>query len=242
VADSLLPDDNHASNEREAILAKWKDKPAEELLNAKVESDLYIKTLTSRLDDLKNDYLRMKESQTASDDLKTLIDQLKQGKESSGQITPTPGETGPTAIKPEDIETLVRAEIQKNTLISKQEANFNAIQNKLKEVFGANYANAYQSKLESLGLSKEFADNLAKTHPSVFIKTFDLEAKPVSSVAPPRSSSMNTNYQSSGQVRDWNYYQELKKANPKLYLDPKIAVQMHNDAMELGERFGMPQD
>jgi hypothetical protein len=29
----------------------------------------------------------------------------------------------------------------------------------------------------------------------------------------------------------------MKKTNPKLYLDPKIAVQMHNDAIELGDAF-----
>jgi hypothetical protein len=245
MADSLLPDDNHSSQDREAILSKWKDKPTDELLNAKVESDLYIKTLTARLDDLKNDYLKIKETQTASDDLKALIDQMKKERENPGQNR-APAENGPTAINPEEMLAQVRKEvadeIARNTRVSTERDNFNLIQNKLKEVYGANYAEAYTHKLESLGLSKEFADNLAKTHPSVFIKTFELEAKPVTSTAPPRSNQMTTNYKPQGQVRDWNYYQEMKKSNPRLYLDPKIAVQMHNDAIELGDRFGMPQD
>jgi hypothetical protein len=42
--------------------------------------------------------------------------------------------------------------------------------------------------------------------------------------------------------RTWAYYQELKKTNPKLYLDPKIAAQMDKDAIALGDAFGMPNE
>jgi hypothetical protein len=42
--------------------------------------------------------------------------------------------------------------------------------------------------------------------------------------------------------RTWAYYQELKKTNPKLYLDPKISVQMDKDAIALGDAFGLPND
>lgn len=37
--------------------------------------------------------------------------------------------------------------------------------------------------------------------------------------------------------RTWDHYAELKKTNPKLYLDPKISKQMHDDALALGEGF-----
>lgn len=38
-------------------------------------------------------------------------------------------------------------------------------------------------------------------------------------------------------TRTESYYKQLKKDNPKIYLDPKFAVQMHNDAQALGEAY-----
>ena len=49
------PLDQGNSNERDEITAKWKDKPQDELLKAKVESDLYIKTLERQKDELRNE-------------------------------------------------------------------------------------------------------------------------------------------------------------------------------------------
>src|SRR6267378_4051048 len=78
LADSLLPDDqsNTQSLTKEAIIAKWKDKPREELENAKAESDMYVNTLTARFDDLRKDYLELKEQQHTGAQLKDLLDRL----------------------------------------------------------------------------------------------------------------------------------------------------------------------
>lgn len=39
------------------------------------------------------------------------------------------------------------------------------------------------------------------------------------------------------QKRTMSYYQNLKKENPTLYLDPVMNTQMHKDALVLGEAF-----
>jgi hypothetical protein len=248
MADSLLPEDNSDTVERQVLLDKWKDKTKEELLEAKINSDLFIKSQNARFDDIKRDYLELRERQQASEDLKVLLDQMK--KQQSGQFTdnqPPKVTEQPPAIKPEDIETLVKKHavetFTERERIKQQQQNFNLVQTRLKEVFGDNYESSYKQKLTQLGLTKEFADNLAKDHPTVFMKTFELDqVKPLSNLSPPRSNQRPTSFAPSVQKRDWNYYQELKKQNPKLYLDPKIAIQMHNDAIELGSDFGMPQD
>jgi hypothetical protein len=238
MADSLLSED---LSEREALVNKWKDKTPQEVLDAKVESDLYIKTLTARLDDLKKDYLDIREKQQASEDLKSLIDQMKKGQQSEGTVQKPENTIQTPAIKPEDIESLVSKKLTEHQLVIKQQENFNIVQGKLKETLGDNYQSIYKQKLDSLGLTKEFADDLAKNHPSVFIKTFELETKPMSNQAPlPRNAQRPAGFAPNTQKRDWNYYQELKKTNPKLYLDPKIANQMHDDAIALGSDFGMP--
>jgi hypothetical protein len=42
--------------------------------------------------------------------------------------------------------------------------------------------------------------------------------------------------------RTWSYYQEIKKTDKDKYLSPKIQRQMENDAIDLGDAFGMPDD
>jgi hypothetical protein len=39
------------------------------------------------------------------------------------------------------------------------------------------------------------------------------------------------------QKKTLSYYLELKKTNPKLYLDPKMAIEMDRSAQYLGEAF-----
>lgn len=248
MADSLLDGDpiiNNEAAERDAIIAKWKDKPANELLAAKAESDLYIKTLTARLDDIKKDYLDLREQHQASTQLKDLIDRLEKAPK-PGQEDPidTPRDEVPPALKPEDIESLVSKKLSEHQKSLKQQDNFMFVQAKLREQLGENYQEVYKQRLDNLGLTKEFADDLAKNYPTAFMNTFGLNSQntPNTNVAPPRSSTRQTSFAPNVPKRDWNYYQELKKTNPRLYLDPKIAIQMHDDAIALGDDFGMPQN
>jgi hypothetical protein len=37
--------------------------------------------------------------------------------------------------------------------------------------------------------------------------------------------------------RTYSYYENMRKTNPNLYLDPKISIQMDKDAQALGEAF-----
>lgn len=256
MADSLLAsgagtlmDDNHASEdtERAAIIAKWKDKPREELEYAKAESDLFIKNQNARFDDLKKDYLELRERHQAGTELKDLIDQLKSKpqQDDNSQLT-NQGQNQP-AIKPEDLDTLVSQRVSEQLTAHQQTLtqrdNLNSVQAKLKEHFGEDYQSVYKQRLDNLGLTREYADELARTHPQVFLKTFELDTtKTANNMALPRTQQRPGGFSPSAPKRDWNYYQELKKTNPKLYLDPKIAIQMHDDAISLGDAFGMPMD
>jgi hypothetical protein len=55
--------------------------------------------------------------------------------------------------------------------------------------------------------------------------------------SPMRSSQRNDNFSSQPQKRTWAYYQEMKKADPKMYYNTKIANQMLDDMVELGDAF-----
>lgn len=242
MADSLFNGDQ-PSLTKEDIIAKWKDKSREELEEAKANSDLYIATLTKRFDDLSKDYLETKEREKTGTQLKELLDRLDNPDRGQPNPDNTPKDQGQPGIKPEDIERLVTEKLTAHQQSLRQNENLSNIQAKLRESFGNDYQSTYKQRLDSMGLTPEFADDLAKNHPNVFIKTLGLDQQPSqNSPSLPRNSQRPSSFAPQAQKRDWNYYQQLKKNDPRLYLDPKIAIQMHNDAMELGSAFGMPED
>lgn len=220
---------------REEILAKWKDKPIDELLKAKVESDLYINTLTKRQDDLSKDYLNMKQQLDATASLQELRDQIVNAKATSNSETPNANE-GKESLEPVDFDKKIRDFYEETRRVERQTANANMVQTKMKEHFG----NSYQEVLRGTGLSEKQIQEIAQDSPEAIYRLVGLNSNNKETFqTPPRSNQRSDSFAPKGQTkRDWNYYQELKKTNPLLYLDPKIAVQMHNDAIELGDAFG----
>lgn len=243
MADSLF-DGNQPSITKDDVIAKWKDKPHDELLAAKAEADLYIETMKARFDDLSRDYLELKEQQKTGAQLKDLLDRLDNPRQPNTDVNPdTNGNQVQPGIKPEDIERLVNDKLTAHQQAQRQNENLREMQAKLRDTFGDDYQGHYKQRLDSLGLTPEFADELAKNHPTVFVKTFGLEPQQAPQTHQlPRNVQRPSTFAPKTQKRDWNYYQQLKKDNPRMYLDPKIAVQMHNDMMELGSDFGLPQD
>lgn len=238
--DTLLPEDNSTTLTEADIIAKWKDKPREELELAKAKSDLYIRTLEAKLDSVSKDYLDIKDQQQTGTQLKDLLDRLDKPNQQQEELHQR---SEPTGIKPEDVEAMIARKLSDHQISLKQADNFSAMQTKLKQTLGDDYASAYKQRLDTLGLTREFADELARNHPTVFTKTFGLEEQPRQGNSNlPRPNVRQASFAPVTPKRDWNYYQELKKTNPKLYLDPKLTLQMHDDAMALGPDFGMPED
>lgn len=205
----------------------------------KYESDQYVELLKRRQDELREDYLRIREDNQTKARLEELIDQLSNKQLASSDLPPAKEDNQP-AMSAEQLDNLMSNKIQAYELTKKQTENFNVVQAKLKERYGSNYANVLREQIESLGLTNEDINALAKKSPIAFFKTLGLDQQPHqdSFQSPPRSNQRNDTFAPRGAPkRSWAYYQELKKADPKLYFDRKTAIQMQNDAIELGDAF-----
>lgn len=219
---------------------KFKD--AETLAKAKYDSDQYIKTLERQKDELRADYLKIREESMSQAKLKELIDQLE-AKQKSSAITPNAPDQDvqkPQSFDPKELESLVSKSIQAHEMTKTQEQNFNFVKNKLIEKHGSNYQAALKQQIDSLGLTEDYVNEMARKYPSAFLKTLGVDAQPGNSTfqSPPKSATRNDSFTPQVQQdRTWAWYQNLKKTDPKTYLDPKTSVQMHNDAIRLGERF-----
>lgn len=238
---NLLDGADQGTDLRDEILNKWKDKPAEELLKAKVEADLHIKNLEREKAEQYEMYKKLYEESQTKASLTELIDQIK-NKETQVAL-PNANEVKEPTLDFTKIETMFEQKLSAYEQQKREVDNFGKVQSKLKEKLGDNYASILKDQYNQLGLSNEDMNALAKKSPEAYFRMLGLNDNARSDyMAAPRSSQRNDSFAPKTVKRDYAYYQELKKTNPMLYLDPKIAVQMEKDAQELGAAFGLPQD
>lgn len=224
---------------KEAIIAKWKDKPREELENAKAESDLYIQTILRRQDEINKDYRRVLDESKAQAKLQELIDRFETLPINRQDTTTPVNDLERTPYDPSQLKSLMQETIREDVALRKSNENFLTVQKRLKEQFGDNYTSVLQKQMDSLELTSEDIDNLARKSPNAFFNTLGLNpAKSEDNFQAPPRSQRNDSFASQGtKKRTWSYYQEMKKTNPDLYMNSKIANQMHDDMVALGDDF-----
>lgn len=249
MADGLLDNNNNQpvidpnKNYLEELVGESKKfKTEQDLARGKYESDLYIETLKRQQDELRADYLKLRQDTEARANLEELINQLEaKQKTTTSTITPVANEVNKQpVIDPKDIESLIATKIQESKLNERQSENYNSVKAKLVEQYGPNYQTVLKQQIEDLGLTEEDITALARKSPAAFFKTMGLATAEQKETfqAPPRSNQRNDNFAPKGAPkRTWAYYQNMKKTDPKSYYDPKTNVQIHNDMLELGDAF-----
>ena len=229
------------SNYFEQLVGEGKKfKDPESLARGKFESDNYIRHKEQQYDELRADYLKLREEYNAGQRLQTLIDQLstqQQQQLASSDNTQANG-VQQAQIDPKQIESLVSSKIQEHEITKMQMENFNAVRNKLVEQYGENYQNVLKKQVSDLGLTEAEVNEMAKRHPKVLMRTLGLD-QPAQrqDFQTPTRSSQSSFTPTGAPKRTWSYYQKMKKENPKQYTDPKTQVQMHKDAIAMGEAF-----
>lgn len=216
---------------------KFRD--AEALAKSKYEADQFIETLKREQAELRKDYLSLREETQLRANLQDLLDQMKAAKDN--QIDNTQSNDNKPQFDPSQLKSLVQAELQEHEVAKQQAQNMDLVRNKLKERWGDQYLNHYRNQLDALQITAETADNLARTMPGVFMRTFGLDtpAPREGFQAPPASSRRSDNFAPNTPKKDWSYYEDLRKKDPAAYWDPKIQVEMHKYAQENPESFGL---
>lgn len=219
---------------------KFKDEKA--LARSKMESDFHIKQVERENAELREYALKLREQNNAGPKLQELLDQISNQQQklvSSEQPIANEVKEIKPDIDPKQIESLVSNKIQEFEAQKREQNNFKMVQEKLIERFGDKYQNTFKQHMERLGLTEEFTNELARKHPTVFMKTFGLDdVSPRENFqTPPRSQMRSDNFSPNVPKRTWSYYQKLKKEQPAVYKSREIQVQMHNDAIELGNTF-----
>lgn len=237
------PEDNN--NPIELLVGEGKKfKTVEELAKGKIESDEYIRTLTTRMDELRSDYDKLRGEYSSRESLDELIQKmtnqkLEQRTTSSEQTQNANGVNNQPTYDPKELQSLVSTEFQKLKQTERQQENYQLVRNTLKERLGENYQEVLKQQIESLGVDEETINDMARKNPQVLFRLIGLDTPKSTNTfqTPPRSNQRPTEFTPSTQKRTWSFYQKLRREQPDVYRDPKTGVQMHKDAQALGEDF-----
>lgn len=220
-----------------------KFKSPQDLARGKYEADMFIETLKRQQDDLRAEYMKLREESMARAKLEELVDRLGKAK---------PPESNPLTdvnldnikpnnnLDPTQLDELISSKMEAREESKRREQNYKRVETKLRETYGDNYARVLKEQMDELNLTKDYVNDLARRSPEAFFRTMGLQEQITKDPfrAPPRSSRISDNFNTKGSPkRTWSYYQDLKKSNPKVYFDPKTTTQMHKDYAELGKSF-----
>jgi hypothetical protein len=221
---------------------KFKD--VADLAKGKAHSDLFISRLQNEADGLRKELsTRIK--------LEEFMDRMNsQNSSGANQATQTAGQgnqtdgTASSATSTQDIETLIEQRLAAKEAEQRSTQNLATARARLQEAFGEDFSSELATRTESLGLSKEFVANLAKTQPRALFALLGIDGQQQQATRrddglfAPRSS-VNTSGlgQGQSQEKNWAHYEKIRKQNPAQYWSTQVQNEIHKQAGKLGERF-----
>jgi hypothetical protein len=202
----------------------------EDLAKGKWHSDTMIETLKAEIE-----VERQKANNGAN--VKALLDELKRAQGNNDDTNGQPNGQSQENPTPVNVEEIVLETLKKSKLEETIQSNKNKVINKITEVWGADAGKELKRSADALGISVTELNDIAQKSPEAFFRLTGLDADrtPSSGTTVPTSTVRLGGPAS--KVRDAKFYRELKQSNPKLYNDPKTKVQMHRDAIDLGEAY-----
>lgn len=225
-----------------------KFKTPEELAKGKAEADLFIKSLLDEMKEVKDE---LNKRMTVEDLMNSLKGTREQTTMTNGDNFNTSenthtshGDTGTNSLDLETIRKALKDELAQEKEKARRQANVAEVVNKLREQHGDNVSAYLNTKAKELNVDITYLRELAEDKPSVFyqlVGNSQTSNDPFRSgpVTPPRSQVTTgvTPTKSYGEHKTKSYYEQLKLKDKKAYFSPQVRVQMHKDALALGESF-----
>lgn len=241
MTDSLLGQTEYPDRDFHAELVgegrKFKDD--KELAKGKWYADEMLKTNNAKMDQMREELLRLQEENAASKKLNEMLDQW-QNRSQLPPETQTLVQDKSPSLDTNQIKSLFDNFAQEREQTRKQTDNLTYVKNKLTEQYGREYNTALTQQMADLGISETYLNDMAKTSPKALLKMLGIDEAPKVTDpfrSPPRSILNQSQYKAPQEERTWSWYQKLKEENPKKWAARETNVQMHNDAVRLGERF-----
>jgi hypothetical protein len=211
---------------------KYKD--LEALARSRIFADEHIQNLEAEQQTLRDDYIQLREEYNKALNLQELLDKLQQQQLPGDQIPQTPTDDDRKPLTMDQIESL----LEQRDVKKRENENFREVQNKLKETYGPGYSQELRTLADSMGMSAEEVDAMARRNPKAFERLFITPKQTDSFDGPPSSTRRSGTFAPTTVKRDWKYYEKMRKENRELYNSPKTQMQIIEDMKTLGADFG----
>ena len=130
----------------------------------------------------------------------------------------------------EDIASLVKSIVTEEKTQDARTRNIEFCVSELRKNLGDGYEQVLKARAKDLGLSKDYLDNLAATSPKALLALV-VPPRSKEDVKAPRSSILTTNKQvSNSNTKDWAYYQNLRKQDPRRYFSAEVQLEIDRRA------------
>lgn len=211
---------------------KFRD--TKELARAKAEADAHIARVEAE-----NQAFREKLQQTKSiEELMTELDERANRRPEGGNHTPEPAPAPAESISADDLDRMLEEKLTKRQKEDRAKQNETWVMQQLTNKFGQNYGERVRAVAAELGLSKDDVTNLAREKPKAFLKIVD-DNQPQGqrgNFSPP-NNRVNTQADGPSGAKNYAYYRNLRKEDPKLYQSARVQQEMHREAMKQGAAF-----
>lgn len=223
-----------------------KYKTEEDFIKSRLEADSYIERLQNENKGIREDMNRLLNADQKLDELLDQIKNRELNNNDNAGNSENHNQNGSESDKEIDlklVEELVEKKLQSKQQELTTQNNLAESERAMKDFWGDNAQVELNKRSQETGLSLEFLKQLASTQPSAFKKLVGLEKKsnedynsndkPNSSVDTTKAGFNSNN----SNTKNYAYYEEMRKNNPKEYWKPYVQNEMFTNANQMGENF-----
>ena len=149
-----------------------------------------------------------------------------------------PNNQAPPKSENVDFRAQIRDEVKALNEAERAAANIDAAARKMVEVYGdtAKANEAIRRRAGELGVSVEWLQDSASRSPSAFFATMGIQGG-ASSSTPASGHGANLDRGNTSNSKGFEYYDKIRKDNPKLYYTAAMQREMMNEARRQGSDF-----
>lgn len=212
----------------------------DKLFQGRVEADRFIDQLKQENQGLRTDLnsrvtiedslSKLLERSTSNNNERRVEERLPHPNEAPTPPVPAQG------VSKDDMMKMVREALETESSKAKRQSNLQVAVTELEKTFGPNYVEHVTRKAQDLGVPVEFFDKLASESPKALLALVSERNKEGNFSAPPVGSNVNASGGASS-GKNYKYYENIRKSDPKSYWSPHVQNEMYANAAKLGSKF-----
>lgn len=197
------------------------------------------------IEQLKQENATMRSELDKGDYMKELLETLKQqqgkpagGENASEKNTSTSDTANQAVASVENIKSLIAETLTQTQQQELRAKNLDTVDKHMESQFGTEASKKIEERRQQLGLTKEQLIEMAGTSPQAFFTLMGTAPSKDSNTVP--GSALNTEgsaFNSNSNLKNWKYYQQMRKENPRQYRSPKVQNEMALEAQRQGTEF-----